>query len=138
MRARPSLKQEEIAEREFATRLVSQLTRLAGCLALVLNRTEVDEEVMRRVQQVAMDTSRGRTLSIVEHVYASEVGLESKTLAMLAGQTEDKTRLLLRFLRAIQVVENYQPVSEKGTKGRVHWRLTDRMHRLYAEVVDFS
>jgi hypothetical protein len=136
MRARPSLKQEEIAEREFATRLVSQLTRLAGCLALVLNRTSVDEEVMRRVHQVAMDTSRGRTLSIASHLRdAPEEGMESKTLTMLAGQTEEKTRALLRFLRAIGVVETHQSVNEKGVKGRLHWRLTRRMTRLYHEVM---
>lgn len=136
MRARPSLKQEEVAEREFATRLVSQLTRLAGCLALTLNRTSVDVEVMRRVHQVALDTSRGRTLAIASHLNDEmPVGLESKTIAMLTSQTEEKTRALLRFLRAIQVVEPYQAVNEKGVKGRMHWRLTQRMSRLYHEVM---
>jgi ribosomal protein L37AE/L43A len=135
MRARPSVRQEEVAEREFATRLVSQLTRLAGCLALTLNRDSVDEEVMRRVQQVAMDTSRGRTLAIASHLHGLDDGLESKTIALLTGQTEDKTRGLLRFLRAIAVVENHQPVNAKGVRGKVHWRLTDRMRRLYHEVV---
>jgi hypothetical protein len=138
MRARPSLKQEEVAEREFATRLVSQLTRLAGCLSLVLNRPEVDAEVMRRVHQVAMDTSRGRTLAIASHLQDSPEGLESRSLAMLSGQTEEKTRALLRFLRAIQVVDPHQPVNEKGVKGRVHWRLTPRMARLYHEVMEGS
>jgi hypothetical protein len=135
IRARPSLRQEEIAEREFATRLVSQLTRLAGCLALVLNRPCVDEEVMRRVRQVAMDTSRGRTFSIASHLYDEPEGMTASSLAMLAGQTEDKTRVLLKFLRAIEVAEFYQTVSERGVKGKVHWRLTPRMHQLYAEVI---
>jgi len=135
MRARPSLKQEEIAEREFATRLVSQLTRLAGCLALVLNRESVDSEVMRRVHQVAMDTSRGRTMAIADLLYdAGEVGMEPKTMAMLIGQTEDKLRALLRFLRSIYVAEPYQPINESGNKGRVHWKLTTRMTKLYKEV----
>jgi ribosomal protein L37AE/L43A len=135
MRARPSLRQEEVAEREFATRLVSQLTRLAGCLALVLNKSSVDGEVMRRVRQVVMDTSRGRTLSITTYLYQAdkEIGLESKTLSVLVGQTEDKIRSLLRFLRAIHVVELHYPINEKGVKGRMHWRLTNRMHRLYTD-----
>jgi hypothetical protein len=133
MRARPSTKQEEIAEREFATRLVSQLTRLAGCLALVLNKDGVDEEVMRRVKQVALDTSRGRTLLLVKQMYESVDGLESKALALLGSQTEEKTRYLLRFLRAIGVIENHQPLTERGTRGKVLWRLTERMHRLYTE-----
>ena len=131
MRARPSTRQEEIAEREFATRLVSQLTRLAGCLAVVLNRKEVDAEVMKRVRQVAMDTSRGRTLAIISHLYDAEDGLDSRTLGMLGGQTEDKVRVLLRFLRAIGAVESFQPESKKT---RVHWRLTPKLTRLYYEV----
>jgi hypothetical protein len=136
MRARPSLRQEEVAEREFATRLVSQLTRLSGCLALVLNKDSIDDEVMRRVRQVVLDTSRGRTLSIATHLYKAdkEIGLESNTLAVLIGQTEDKIRLLLRFLRAIHVVEFHHPLNKKGGKGRVHWRLTTKMRRLFMDV----
>lgn len=138
MRARPSLRQDESAGREFATRLVSQLTRLAGCLALVLNRREVDDEVMRRVHQVAMDTGRGRTMDIVSHVYGSPDGLESRTIAMLTAQTEDKTRALLRFLVAIEVLETHRTLNDKGTRGRIHWRLTSRMKRLYHEVLGMN
>jgi len=60
MRARPSFLQEELVEREFAARLTSQLTRLGKCLAFVLNKKEVDWEVMGRVKRIALDTSRGR------------------------------------------------------------------------------
>jgi hypothetical protein len=135
MRARPSLRQEEVAEREFATRLVSQLTRLAGCLTLVLNRTVVDSEVMRRVRQVAMDTARGKTMLMIDRLYREgEDGMESRAIAMLTGQTEDKTRGLLRFLREINCVENFQPIGERGGKGRVRWRLLRKMRRLYHEV----
>jgi len=137
MRARPSLRQEEVAEREFATRLVSQLTRMAGCLALVLNRTTVDDEVMVRVRRVAMDTSRGLTLSLVGHLHDRRPeGLSTGSVAMLAGQTEDKARWLLKFLRDIHAVEFYEPPSVKGVKSRMRWRLTPRMLRLYEEVVE--
>jgi len=47
MRARPSDRQDELAEREFAARLVSQFARLAAFLCVVMNRTSVDDEVMR-------------------------------------------------------------------------------------------
>jgi hypothetical protein len=135
MRARPSVKQGEVAEREFATRLVSQLARLASCLTLTLNKKSVDADVMGRVRQVAMDTGRGLTLNIAVYLHA-EGAKESKTIAMETGQTEPTTRELLRFLKAIEVVEPFYPVNEKGVKLRMHWRLTQRMTRLYKEVME--
>jgi hypothetical protein len=133
MRARPSTRQEETAEREFAARLVSQLIRLAKCLALVLNRKSVDEEVMRRVKRVALDTSRGQTLSICHNLFnAGTTGMEVRTIALLITRTEEKTKVLLRFLKLIGVVEHYIPEVEKG-HGRPHWRLTSRMARLFKD-----
>jgi hypothetical protein len=54
MRARPSKCQEETVQRELCPRLVSQHIRLAMCLAVVLNKRQVDAAVMRRVQKVAL------------------------------------------------------------------------------------
>jgi len=67
MRVSPHLR-FQATTREFASRLVSQLMRLAGCLALVLNKPRVDNEVMQRVRRVALDTSRGITLKIVQYM----------------------------------------------------------------------
>lgn len=132
MRARPSIRQEETAEREFAARLVSQLTRLAMCTAFVLNKPRVDSAVIERVKSVAMDTSRGRTLSIVEYLVGK--GAEGSLLSPIANSvndTEDKTKTLLRFLRKIGVTEFFEPPSIKGVKQRGRWRLTERLIRLY-------
>lgn len=136
MRARPSLKQDEAAEREFASRLVSQIIRLAKCLAGVMNRKSVDAEVLRRSRQVAMDTARGRTLELAKYLRrAGQDGAEVKSLAMWTHQTEDKERHLLRFLRKIGVAETHQP-KVKGLATRPKWRLTERFERLYDEVND--
>lgn len=135
MRARPSIRQEETAEREFASRLVSQLTRLSKCLALVLNRKSVDDVVMRRVKQVAMDTSRGQTMAIVSHLRDAEEGMESSSVSLLIGKTEEKVKLLLRFLRAINAVELFHPESVKGVRRRPRWRLTTKMAKLYDDAV---
>jgi hypothetical protein len=132
MRARPSQRQEETAEREFAARLVSQLTRLAMCLAFVLNKPSVDTLVMERVKRVAMDTSRGRTLAIVEYLYGK--GGDGSLLSPLANsvnETEDNTRTLLRFLRKIGVTEFFEPPAIKGVRQRGRWRLTERLSKLY-------
>lgn len=133
MRARPSTMQEETAEREFATRLTSQYVRLAKCLAVVLNRGEVDAEVMRRVRLVAMDTSEGKVLQITKRLYAvGEYGLDSKNLSLLTGGGEEKETTLLKFMARIKIVEPYQP---KGYGKKVRWRLTPRMRKLYREVM---
>ncbi len=129
MRARPSLKQEEIAEREFGARLVSQHIRLAGCLALVMNRKNVDAAVMRRVRQVALDTSRGLTLQILKAIYESEDGVTVGGLGMKIGQTRDKTKALLRFLFKIEIVE------QKKVEKQMKWILTDRMSVIYENVL---
>jgi hypothetical protein len=118
MRARPSLKQEESAEREFAARLVSQLIRLAKCLALVLNRSTVDELVMARVRRVALDTSSGQTLAIASMLYSEAEGLLSNSLAMHLGKSEDKIKTLLRFMRQIGITEYYTPKVAKGINGK--------------------
>lgn len=135
MRARPSQRQEETAEREFAARLVSQLIRLAKCLAFVLNRNSVDVEVMQRVKRVALDTSRGQTLAIAVQLYeAKEEGLLPSTIAMNATRAEDKTKALLRFLKLIGLVETFTPEVAKGVRGKTKWRLTTRATRLFKDV----
>lgn len=134
-RARPSKTQDENAEREFSARLVSQHVRLAVCLAAVIGRTEIDEEVMRRVRRVALDTARGKTLEIIKTLY--EAGLEGKFMTQIANavnETEDKIKTLLRFLRQIKVADWYT-TKTGGVTSRPKWRLTPRLNKLYREVV---
>jgi hypothetical protein len=130
MRARPSKAQEETEEREFAARLVSQHIRLAKCLAVVLNRKEVDEEVMRRTRKVALDTARGMTLQIAERLLQAEAGMEVRGVALLTGQSDDKVRSLLRFMRKLGIVQQIPDTAHRK------WQLTKRLHRLVKEVVD--
>jgi len=139
MRARPSKIQEEVVEREVATRLSSQLTRLAMCLSIVLNRTEVDEEVMSRVTKVAMDTARGTTLNIVKALYEDDnQGMEVKAIAAATFQTEEKMRLLLKFLRQLKVVEPFRRLLPGGKSNMVNWRLTERMVKIFDEASTVS
>jgi len=133
MRARPSRRQEESAEREFAARLVSQLIRLGKCLALVLNRSALDATVMQRVRRVAMDTARGQTLAIIAHLYHTAEGLQSQALGALLGRSEEKVKALLRFLRGIGAVD-YVKLEAPGRALRSIWRLSSRMRQLYDEV----
>lgn len=137
MRARPDKEcnahQEEDAGRELASRLVSQLVRMAKCLAFVLNDPEVSEAVMKRVKRVALDTSRGRTLEIAKSLLDVE-GKPSNALAVELQYTEADVKKLLRFLRRIRVVKTYSDVSIEGVRGKPKWRLTNNFRRLMREI----
>ena len=134
MRARPSVKQEEAAGREFAARLVSQLVRLAKCLAVVVNRSRVDEEVLRRVHRAALDTARGRTLELVRVMAAKgPAGIEAAALGRRVAESNNALWGLLRFLKRIKVAENFSATAG-NQRGATLWRLTPRMERLWEEV----
>lgn len=132
MRARPSKIQNEKAEREFAARLTSQLLRLANFVAVVLNRKSLDEEVMRRVRKVAMDTSRGPVLKIMKAIYKSKTkaGLDSRTISVLAGLDYSETQKLLRFLRELEAVS----LESVNGKKQALWKLTPSLRKLYGIV----
>lgn len=145
IRARPSKRHDEGDDREFATRLCSQHTRLAICLAAVLGKDTVDKEVLRRVRQTAMDTARGRTFEICKHIYSTYQskkgpGISVTDLALQCNSTDDRKRKMLRFLRKIGAVEAFRNVTESPTGEKVYsthvkWRLTEVMKRLWESVV---
>jgi hypothetical protein len=129
MRARPSKHQDETNEREFGARLVSQHVRLAKCLAVAINHSVIDKEVMDRVRKVSLDTARGPTLLIAQRLLGVAAGMEVKGLALAINQTEDKVRPLLRFMRQIGII---QLIPDQAKK---RYQLTKRLHRLLAEVL---
>lgn len=134
MRARPSTKQDEKSEREFAARLVSQHVRLANALAVVAGVKVVDEAIMERTTRVAMNTARGVTLDMVKALYRMKSdGIQLGTLAKIVGRTDDRTRRLLFFLKEIGVVEVYQH-KKNGAPPQTKWRLTEKLMILYHEV----
>lgn len=146
MRARPSKTQDEVADREMPARLAEQLTRLAHCLAVVLNRTEVDDEVMRRVKKIAVDTAAGVTLDLARSLIRKDrkvdvTGKEGKDVKYLVAttpsiSTEGKCRDLLRFLRKIGATDlrEVEATSQSGLGHRPRWVLTDRVRKLVEEV----
>ena len=135
MRARQPKKQDEVTEREMSHRLVEQFARLACCLAAVLGKRSVDRDVMARVRRAALDTARGRTLELAEFV--AETGERGTSIAGLAvhmGESEDKTKARLTFLKRIGVVERHEPKKDGDVFPRATWRLTERLTRLWNEV----
>jgi len=138
LRARPSSRQDEKAERELCFRLSSQLTRLAMCLAVVLNKKTLDKEVMRRTARVGLDTARGRTMEVVRLLYAAgERGEVTNYIAMYCNKDLKKKRAMLYFLKQIGVVELFQP-EQAYVKQEPRWRLTQKLRDLYTEILEIT
>lgn len=140
MRARPSDLQKESADREFGARLASQHTRLAKCLAVVLNRKTVDQVVMKRVVKVALDTARGVTFSICSLLREEgSGGSDVSYLTAMTGQSDGDIRRLLKFLIQIGAVELFsEDRSKQGLRPKKKWRLTSKFVTLWNDVVNWE
>lgn len=147
LRARPSDNQDEVAEREFAARLVGQLTRLAVCLAAVVDHKEVDDYVLQLVRAVAHDTARGQTMEIIDYLYESSNGRTTKEIAEKITKDKDSTFGLLRFLKQIKALsaEKEKVTTNVGRQSSFddpvdsstvynQWELTSRTRKLYKQV----
>lgn len=136
MRARPaSAKKAEAETREMSARVHNQMTKLALCLAAVLNRPRIDAPVLRIVRKVALDTSRGRTYDLVRRIRSYEVenGGEGAFSGALAAQTGHPTAEEGGFLRFLQRIKACDPY-KKTSAGQHRWRLTARLRALYDAV----
>lgn len=146
MRARPDpeayKKGDSKASKEMPTRLTHQFVRLACCLAIVLNKSVIDIEVLRRVKKVALDTSRGITLDIVKLIRKYELegadGMEVITVHRYTDKSEEKSRIIMRFMRNIGLLRLSEPSAINGIKQKPKWYLTDRMRELYITIMEES
>lgn len=139
MRARPSGSDKERAGRELGVRLVVQLARLAKCLAIVLNKEKVDNEVMKLVRRCAGDSAAGATVDVCRSLHRGrQGGLEVRQISIDAITTEPKVRDLLLFLMKLGIAEQFDMKDPKarGVNGAVRrkWRLTKRAQALYGKV----
>lgn len=133
VRARPSEKQDEIAERELSYRLIKQIARLAKCLAVVLNRTSLDAEVMRRVTKVAMDTANGKGLQICRAMRTSgESGMTAESVSLMTNRTPGTDGGFIRFMGKIGICEKF--LARTALRMVERWRLTRAFTELYDSV----
>lgn len=143
LRARPNedkTKTETYDVKELPTRLARQNIRLASCLAVVLNKCEVDSEVLSIVRRVALDTAVGHSLNIVRwmcspnpksnyRLYQECGGLTQQSLEMWTGMGAERMKKYLNFLRKIDVLQWREIRQSHGA-----WMLTDRVYDLYLRV----
>lgn len=148
MRARPAPPRKDGGEthdtKELPSRLTHQFVRLACCLAVVLNRPGIDDEVLRIVRKVSLDTARGRTLDIArvldtlgDGAHGKKVGTRTwgRFLGDVAARVtmgEDSCTAYLRFLRGVGIVE---PFHFKGEDRVTRWKLSETVEELYRGVV---
>lgn len=145
MRARPSGRKTEKAQRELSFRLADQMVKLSLCLCVVLGKTEIDSEVIRRVRQIGLDTCRGRALEIARHLWANKEGLDTHELHLKLVEPKGKVQDLLTFMRKIGAIGAHRPSTAtslprygtRGSSGRgiIKWRLTPRIEKLYQEIL---
>jgi len=139
MRARQDREIEaDEQEVELATRLTSQFVRLAMCLTVVLNKKEIDHDVMDRVVKVARDTSRGINLRIADVLYhATEEGMSAQRIALRLRCGDSTVRRALQFLREIEVVQAVSVPNRSGSRGRNKhkWTLTPNLRHIYESVM---
>lgn len=131
LRVRPPKNEHMEVTVEEPNRLTHQFVRLMVCLSLVLNKDKVDDEVMRRVTKVGLDTGRGVVLEILRLLHNSPNALRVRDVSDYTERTEDYCRKLLRFLAKIDVVVNVSP-SDKGQfpPKKPLWTLSDRLTKL--------
>lgn len=140
MRARPSSKQDETSEREFAARLVSQHVRATRCLGAIMNIQDIQlgDPVMNLVTKLGLDTARGKTLAIIEALAKfPKRGMESTAVANAVSKTTVETRNLLRFLTRIGALESVVGRS-KGMSSGVRWRLSESLLPVFNSVYGVS
>lgn len=143
LRARPdpeAHRKDLQACKEMGTRLTSQFVRLACCLAVVLNKTAIDAEVLRRVKKVAFDTARGLTFEILKFIRREEqegrLGVEVRAVASHINKSDDKARTILRFMKDIQVLKYSEPPPINAIKQKPRWSMTSRMKAVYLKTVE--
>jgi hypothetical protein len=131
LRARPSISDDGEATRDQPTRLTSQLVRLMCCMTFVLNRTEVDDEVVRRVTKVGIDSGRGVCLEICKLLLSRDNQYTPNKLFHLkldyTQPTIDKQLKLLKQLGGLQL--SMEDPTIKPTS-KPYWKLSRRLLEL--------
>jgi len=140
LRSRPAKSEDSAATREQPTRLTNQLVRLMCCMTVVLNRKEVDDEVMRRVRRVTLDSSKGIALDICDILLGNK-NQYTATKSFQARldynkQTVERQLRLMKQIGALRL-STEDPTFEQKTKSP-YWKMTPRMRELMEYVKNFK
>ena len=123
---------------ELGTRLVSQFTKLAICVGVVLGKKTIDREVLRIVRKVALDTANGFQYELVALLYKyRSTGLSARQIELHLNIGEGTVRRLLNDCQELKIAERNSENNKSGQRGRNRhlWRLTPAMRRLYQQAL---
>lgn len=136
-RTRPA-KRHKVDEvhKEAPFRLMSQFVRMGVCLAVVLSKDRVDDEILDRLRKIALDTARGHTLKAAGYLRSTGfVGSEVRGVAWAIGKSPDETKHLLSFMGKLGITEVYTASMAGSMQKKPTWRLTEKTTRLYDSVM---
>lgn len=136
LRARAA-KKDGLPTREQPTRLTSQYVRLMSCLTVVLNRTEVDQEVLRRLRRVVLNTSSGIGYDVAETLYSLENQYTPNRAFHIRLDYEraqvDKQLKLMKQIGALKLSTEDSSYVQKTSKP--YWKLSPRLYALFDLIV---
>ena len=121
MRARVGKEAEEGGYRpqvELPARIAVQLTKLAVCLAIVLDKSSVDDEIIRIIRKVVIDTGTGYQAECIRLIYKAKKGLTSNQLHHSVSLPETTVRRLLANMQKLGIVVRQQRPNNSGIRGR--------------------
>lgn len=136
VRARVEREREEITYRprvELATRLGKQFVKLAICLAVVLDKSEIDKEVMGIVRKVLHDTACGFNFELVDYLFKNPLGKSSVAIAINLEMSDSTVRRLVGDMNELGIISRREDNNRSGVGGRnVHmWQLCPEVRELY-------
>jgi CHC2-type zinc finger protein/ATPase family protein associated with various cellular activities (AAA) len=121
--------------RELPTRLTQQLTRFPFCAALILGKTEIDDEVLEVTRQVMIYTSVGFPFEIAEqlHPLGAFSGLSVNSLAKALGLSDSTVRRSVDDMIELGILGAVKVRNNSGQRGRdAHLlQLTPRMREVW-------
>lgn len=112
--------------RELGPRLARQLAKLAIALSIVYQQQEVDERVLAVVRRVAMNTSAGFVLDIVNHLLSAGVRSVGDTSSAI-NLDPANVRHVLRDMQELGIVRSVNGSSKKAAQ----WEVADGVRNLW-------
>jgi len=122
---------------ELATRLVSQLTKAAICIALVRGKKSIDKDVLRMLKKLVLDTAESFQLEVVNYMMKKPEGLSVKQLELKLKISEGTLRKIMRDMQEFGIVDKLSVPNRSGVRGRNRhvWVLTDSMTALHNHAI---
>jgi hypothetical protein len=103
---------------ELGTRLTAQLTKLAICLAITLQKKKVDAECLRLLRKIAIDTAFGFQFEIVRLLIRHKTGLSSKQIALTLSLGKSTVERYTQDMLELEMLNRDERPNRSGVRGR--------------------